>query len=591
MTVSLAKAITVSVGILLCATSAVVAQTAQPSAQPRTLAPRQLAPVQTEAQPEARQRQGVEAGTGVQIQSLDALDVDSVGVLDSSSGGLGATLWRGSNRMVVERLMAGLPAQNQSRAARGLARSVLLTAAPPPEGQGGADMVLLRVRALLTMGDLESAEKLISAVPARAKSKELIREETQLRLLLGQAPEACKLAAEGIGESDAPFWQKVLIICQILAGQEDKAQLGIALMREMGGAEERFLSLAESFAAGAVSPLDSLAEPELLELVILSQGNSPLPEDAVSTDSAVKLALIANHGASDIGLRLEAGERAVALGGMSGVQLAEFYRQPQFDPSEVASPLSRAEELPGPIGRALLYQAAANQSLPAGRAEAVSHALSLAREQGRLPAAARAFVGLIATLQPTATLSWFAPEALQTLLLAGDVQRARAWFSVLRGLALQDGEAAQALAGLLPIARLAGSIEAANWRASELGQWWQGIKREEGARDYAARLFSLFEALGEPVPQGLWVALLDGPAVQARTEPHPAVIRRLLDAQTNARLGETALAGLMALGQAGAEEIGTAGLASVIRAFRAVGLEQHARLLAVEAALSGRPGA
>ena len=163
---------------------------------------------------------------------------------------------------------------------------------------------------------------------------------------------------------------------------------------------------------------------------------------------------------------------------------------------------------------------------------------------------------------------------------------ARIWFGLLRASALFNEESGAAVAALLPVMRLAGAETAEDWRPQNLAAWWQAAKEDEGAGARAALLYSLFDALGEPVPSALWEALLDGPQRTTVAMPRPALWFRLESAAEAGRRGETVLLCLLALGEGGPGQADPVILHRVLTSLGAVGLLAEAGALAVEAAVA-----
>ena len=116
--------------------------------------------------------------------------------------------------------------------------------------------------------------------------------------------------------------------------------------------------------------------------------------------------------------------------------------------------------------------------------------------------------------------------------------------------------------------------------------WWEGEKDKDGARERAALLYSLFGAFDETIPAASWEALLDGPQRITVAMPSPALWYRLASAADNARVGETVLLALLALGEGGPGQADPVILRRVLASLRGSGLEDEARALAVEAAVA-----
>ena len=120
-----------------------------------------------------------------------------------------------------------------------------------------------------------------------------------------------------------------------------------------------------------------------------------------------------------------------------------------------------------------------------------------------------------------------------------------------------------------------------------LDLWWQSQlihPRAERARR-GALLFSIFEALGKPVPEEYWSALYEGGERQDYSMPPLAIWRGAVSAGRTDRMGEAVLLSLAATGQNGPGDANPAVLGNVIETLRLVGLTAEARSLALETLL------
>jgi hypothetical protein len=179
------------------------------------------------------------------------------------------------------------------------------------------------------------------------------------------------------------------------------------------------------------------------------------------------------------------------------------------------------------------------------------------------------------------------------------------------------------------LARLAGSSQTLDWGPIHLANWWKQARKDDGANDKAALLYSLFDALGENVPREAWDALLEGPQRITIAMPNPALWHSLneatkavrlaqgepleetssieqetalLERQTTqvvsavpaafleptapARIGEIVLLSLIALGEGGPGQAEPIVLSKVMESLNVVGLENEVRALALEAAVA-----
>ena len=559
-------------------------------------------------------------GAGVQVDSLKKIDPDTAGTLTAEQGGFGADMWRGTDRALVERLLPKLPVNTPSATMRELMRRMLLSIARVPEGKSeGASLVAIRVRLLADMGDLVAVNTLLNATPGRATDQELVRIETEARFLANDNARACALAGGQIRDQNVPYWQKAFIFCQALAGATDKAMLGVSVMRESGTKDDVFFALMESLATKTPATIASLPDPSPLHLAMARVAKAKLPADVISSNRPGVLRTIAISPNAPLEMRLEAGERAESAGALVVDSLRQLYTSVSFSEQDLANPLSRAETEGGPMTRALLYHTSLVQTVPTAQAEVVARALALGREEGRYASVVRVFMPVLKRIPPSAELLWFAPEAIRALLLNSEAIAAQAWFQLMRASALFNKDSGQAIVGLMPIVRLMGSPEAAEWKTNQLPAWVDSIKARKNAQALPALLYTLFDALGEPVPTQAWEKLATTAGRDKMTMPSPALWFRLKEATAAARgrggeaekktaqvgpaasdaataaepspegrsrLGETVLLALLALGDDGPAGASPLLLREVVLSLRATGFEKEARALAVEAALA-----
>ncbi|GAB6054513.1 hypothetical protein JCM17960_33330 [Magnetospira thiophila] len=531
---------------------------------------------------------------GIQTQSLGAVDADSVGLLNARNGGLGFDLWVGAERSTVTRLIGLLPTRAASPAMRDLMRRLLQTAATAPAGEGvSGAMAEARIGALLALGDAKGAAELLRQLPTVPASSKLAEDEVNALFQTGEAPRACALAAEKVSQNDNPFWQKTLVFCQVLAGESDKAGLSIALLRETGHRDDAFFLLTDAMVSGGAEPLKSLPGATPLHMAMASAAKLKLPASVAETRDPGVLKMAAENETLDLPVRISAAERAEAAGALATEQLRALYVQHPFTREEMSNPLSRARDLGGAAGRALLYQAAQAQGIAAARAEVMAEALSLARNAGSHAQAARVYLALLIDQQPTGDLDWFGPEAVRAFLAAGEPDRAARWMLLLRASARTDPKAEQALIDLMPLARLAGGAIGTSWTPEDLARWHdRTLSREDGATvlagfGRAALMFSLLEATGETVPDAYWLDLLAAPPQLLSAPPNAAAWTGLDRAVRARQRGEVALYSLILLGEAGPGQANPPVLHKVVGALQSTGLPQDARAIAVEAAIAG----
>ncbi|MBT5244604.1 MAG: hypothetical protein HOL66_10175 [Rhodospirillaceae bacterium] len=611
-------------------------------AQNTTSAPVRLAPPQklrpvapTQAPAPVQAPAPAQNGNGdaaIQVDTLQTINPDTAGVLGAQEGGFGVDMWSGTSHRMLLTLITRLPVNLRSEVMRDLMRRLLLSTATLPGGMtGDGTYVARRVGLLAGMGDTLSVSRLLDATPGRTQINQLMRYEADVRFLANDNSRACSLAAGQISNQASVYWQKAFIFCQALAGEHDKASLGVSLLQETGDQDNAFYTLVEAL-RGNTGVIKTLPDPSPMHLSMARVSKSQLPADVVSSNRPGVLRTIAKSPNASVEIRLEAAERAEIAGALDVDTLRQLYTSVSFSEQDMANPLTKAEAESGPLSRALLYRTALIQTVPIAQAEATAKALSLGREGDRYTSTVRVFLPVLKRIPPSTELVWFAPEVIRAFLIGGEDAAATPWFSLLRANAQHNMEAAKALNALLPVARIAGSPETSQWGPTQLANWWNQLEKDDSARDKAALLYTLFDALGDSVPQDAWDALLDGPQQIAMAMPNPALWRSLNEATKAAnmareatateaamsepaaappttqgssvsavplevsamephtvgydRVGEIILLSLIALGEGGPGQAGPIVLRQVMDSLSAIGLEKEVHALALEAAVA-----
>ncbi|MEE9250976.1 MAG: hypothetical protein V3U93_07605 [Alphaproteobacteria bacterium] len=537
----------------------------------------------------------VEVGKGalsIKVDQLKAVDPDSVGLLDEEDDGFGIDMWKGTSRSLVERLLPTLPAALSSPVMRGLQRRLLLSTATAPRGpKSRRSLVAVRVEKLASMGDVKAVGELLRVAPSKLSNESLARAQVDNSLLTNDNAGACTLIRRLIRQYHGPFWQKGLAFCQALASEHAMAALGADLLREQGHERDQaFFTLIRALGGDKQAVVESLSDPAPLHLAMMRAARQPLPADVLLAQDAAILRTIALSPNASLEGRLEAAERAEALGALASESLAELYAGATFTPEQISEALSLAEADRGPRGRALLYHAARIQSVPTARAEVLKKAWALARQSGGYETSVRIHLAALLEIEPAQELAWFAGEAGRALLAAGRFEAAAAWLSLSRQAPRGgDGEGGGKAAdlSLWPLVQLADAAESLPWDGAALKRWWQAQKEgdEDELRARAVMLYTLLEVLDEPVGASEWEPLLEGPQYESVKLPAPALLHGLRLAASNGRVGETVLLALLCLGGDGPAGANPLVLSAVISGLRQIGLDTEARALALEAAI------
>jgi len=517
----------------------------------------------------------------IKADTLAPLDDSWAGTLSTADRALPATLWEGTPRPLVA---AALPlvAPSSSPALQDLSFRLLLSGAESPAGrdaEGEPRLSTLRLQRMLALGYVRQATAIVEAMPNPPQEEGFDRMRVELRFLANDVDGGCQQTGELIGRYPGPWWDRAQIACQALRRENDKAQLGLSLLREQKAPRDlAFDALAEAAIGQRSGKLEKLPEPTPILLTLLAAAKQSLPADALAAASPALLRQWATNPAVPVGDRLAAAEKAAALGSLSVDELREIYDRIDFKPEEKAAAFSQTEQA-GPRARALLYEAARTQTVAPAQAEALRALLAEGKKRNDFSMAARLAAPMIQALQPTNDLSWFAPDAARALFVAGRTAEARAWVRL--------GEA-EGGASLWIVSRLAQGQNGTVWQTELLREATkpaQGMEATVQLRR-AQMALALLSAFDEQIEPEILAPLLAAPPTPASPLPNAIVWLDQGQAAAKKRVGETVLLTL-AIARTGDRLTPDAiPLLRAITGLRAAGLEVEARALAVEAAIA-----
>lgn len=549
----------------------------------------------------------------VDVVNLTAPDPASVGLISEGEGGLGVSLWRGSDRALVESLLPRLPIKTPSRAARKLTIRLLTTRAAAPSGRsGGKSLLAMRVERLVALGEVAQASRLAALASADQTDESLAHSAVEALFLQNDNSGACQRVRRHARRFKENYWQRASAFCLTLSGDRMRAGIVADILRERGGSpSDAFFALMEALGGGEAADIKSLSDPSGLDLAMMRAANARLPADVLSSDRPSVLRGVVGSPNADLDLRLVAGERAFIYGAIDARTLGELYNAVPFEADLLAKPMTAAEADWGPRGRALLLRSARAAASSTTKAELLRRAFEIAREKGGWDIMLGASAPILRAMTPEPGLLWFARDAVLALLSAGEPARARLWLELAE---TDSDEARDAMTRLWAIGRFvshggasAGDAapgeaaprdaalgDAANGNApgaidsAPLTAWLRAVGADKTAkgREKAILLMSLLEALGGSTEAGRWASLLAGRLGRGAAGPDVAWKNALEEAAGASRVGETVLIALLGLVDAQNGRADTATVRAAIDGLLRVGLTREARTLALEAAVA-----
>ncbi len=570
----------------------------------------------------------------VDVGDLAAPGIDRIGLIDDANGGFSPQMWKGTDFELMKRILPQLPHRSPSPAVRRLARNLLLSPGAPPtisreqaEAQSAENLsasqwlLETRVTTLAGFGYWTEVQALLDLVPADQMTDSLARLKVESNLVTDHLGEACAQTQAALSVTPDPYWQKIQVFCQLAVDQTSAAGLGLALLREQKVNDAMFFWGVEVMGGGTAPLPASFTRLEPLHYAMMRKAAAPLPSNLADIlskiDDAATLGWLAAAPLPDAAptkgdktpaavraerrraledARIVLAERAVAAGTFDPAQLRAIYAT--LDTKDPAPPPLTQITADNVRGRAFLFQSAAAQTVPTARAEVIARAFELIRADGGKTGPGVGVMGpvygeMLAGMEPTADLVWFAGAAARGLLASNDRavrEKATGWLELARNMGRTSREAGQIAGGLWPIEAMMAGTPATMLPPQAMRAWMGSLPADTPAEVIAQRqetVLSLLVAVGEPVETVDWLAVMGGAARSADVDPlAPHLTNGLALASKADRPGETAAFALVALGENGPAQAGVSAIQAVIEALRAVERENDARALAVETALT-----
>jgi len=581
-------ALVAAFGLIASSASAQQASPAAPTpAAPQPLGPPiSLVPAAPQAAPAPAPAAPAAPATpqDIEAQPLAPADASWAGTLGPNDGALPQTMWRGTDRAF---LAAALPllAPTTSPALQDLARKLLLSDAQSPAGTdpaGRPSLAALRLDRMLALGIVKPALELADRLPPDSSGDLMDRDWVELSFAAHDIDGACKSVNDKIGRyQNLVWWDRALIACQALAGQGDKAALGLSVLREQKApADAPFDAMIDAL-GGHARKIEKVGDPTPLRLTLLAAAKQPLPGDVLTTAGPAALAAYVASDGPPLAARLPAAERAALLGAMPSDALGLLYLAVAPKQEELQAALTD-EKPPDTRVRAVLYSIARSSAPNATREAAIARLFADGKKRGTFPLVARLVTPALGELDPGPADPAFAADAARALLLTSGPDAAKPWLDTAnapepRFLAWLAGAAPAAAPGAAPTdpGDPATLLKAA---VADIASHDSGAAPAEA--DLMVALAAAFGANLGPLD---WAPLLAPP--HPAKLPSAALIVDQQQAVAAKRIGETVLSTLLVVEAGDRLSLEPVLLEGAVTALRAIGREAEARELAVEAAV------
>ena len=223
--------------------------------------------------------QPLDLGKPVEVGTLSDISPESIGLFSTKEGGLGAAMWKGTSRSLVEHLLPVLDLPSFSPTLNNLAQRFLLTTADVPAGKPGNEpsLISLRVSDLIMLGDAKNAWKLVELAKPEQIDDVTLRKVIEAALVNSESANACAKLPDIIKNRSKTDWQEPLLVCQLMAKDTKAAQLTLDLMHTQNAKNDKLLYIAEHNIMGGAAELPrQLAPLKPLTLALLQLADLPL---------------------------------------------------------------------------------------------------------------------------------------------------------------------------------------------------------------------------------------------------------------------------------------------------------------------------
>lgn len=494
-------------------------------------------------------------------------NVDFVGWLSPRAGGYGPNTFSGTSGKFIDGLLGRLDAPIASRWAHIVLRRALLSEVPTPADERPADWVAARVWALVRMGEVDGAKRLVAAIPVDRYTPRLYAAAAQAHLASGDVLGLCALGDTAVTISKEPLWPLANGLCASLEGDDLTSATTFDALRDREAADPFDIGLAERLATAA-SGSGRAANVEWGEVSKLtayrfgmaSAGGVAIPDNLVERASPAVKAWLLRNPAATLEKRLAAAPTAAAIGVSSAAELTRVHSAYAAEMDPFAFEASPSGQLRAAyVARAPDARLAAMRTLwqrGGGGRGAFAAKILTARAAARIPVDAAHVEA--------------APDLVESALTAGYTAEAMRWWPLAED---EGGAVRDRTWSLLVLADRGNRVPATTGRFND---WVASEKSRvgEARATYRAQLMAAaMSGLGHGED---WDEALDDLDVAPLAN---AWTRRIDAAASGRRIGEVAVLAATGL-QHG---MPPRHLQKIIAAYRRVGLQNEARMLAVEA--------
>lgn len=352
-----------------------------------------------------------------------AADNGMSGPLTQMNGGLGPSLFSGSNGRFLAGLNRRLNAPLGSRWAAITLRRALLSQSTTPYGIATGDWIGSRAYTLMRMGEIDGAKALVDGLPVDRYTPMLYRVAGQVALAAADLGGLCPIAVTGRSLFSDALWQMAVGMCAAMQDDDITAAGIFDDLRADPGAEPFDVRLGERVAtiaggAGRASNLNWDEAPglNLFRYGVATAAGVPVPPDLLPALGPARYGWLVRSAGVAPEVRLASLRPAAVIGTVSAVELASGITA--LSPGDAAGDTAAGLQRTAFAGASLADRRAALRTIWAsgGPADRYGGLLESASAVARLPISSASAAD--------------SPQVIAALLAAGNADGARRWWPI-----------------------------------------------------------------------------------------------------------------------------------------------------------------
>ncbi len=559
----------------------------------------------------------------VNVEINDDIQVDDIpndfnkwfGSISSDEGGLGWLMWDGTSYDTVRNVLSFVSTVSSSQTTVGLTKKLLLSRSKSPQKaisdnnlkavahdgeelevtqKDNFELLYKKIAILSRLGLTSELDGLIKNIPSGVKPKGFEKKIFDIRVINNDTVNTCKNINKFLTlDVKNNIYRKILIVCQILRDENEKALLSIDLLENDVGDKDVFLKLTKlllndsNSVKNTILSLTKEIDRNLVVGLSAAFSNKILLENLEGSELNAANKITAYFKKGNLQNIILAAEKAVQLRMLDPVYLAEIYASVFIEKNKNFNISPEELKQNSPFIRAKLFVLSTMATSSIERARYLSLLWEKGKEDGVLETIVSASILIALTLEPTEELSWFSLPMTKALIITNRYKLAKKWI----GLKLENSKLSYVdigeVYGLMMLLIMVGEDLPDPYNIINVTDIWEDITKSDiVSGNNFGKILVIMDSLGKKIPEGKWLGLIEKEEKFHNIKVSSSALRyQLREAVKQNRTGEVVMLSLVILSN-GVKKTDYLDLYEVISALRLTGLKFEAKKIAIEASLS-----